>query len=127
MLLILALTALPLVIVGLWSMTVPNNKRTDLSIRSFVKVVVRHIRMFSYVPTDEELQSARKRIPLDAWGRSLLYTRVDSNHFTIVSYGQDGEPGGEGEDRDLVAELYIPSTGHVYDISKLEWLRRPLD
>lgn len=127
MLLILGLTALPIVLVGLWSLTVPNDKRTDLSIRSFASVVLRNVRMFGFIPTDEELKSARKRIPLDAWGRSLLYTRVDSNRFVITSYGSDGVPGGEGEDRDLVAELYIPLSNGVYNVHDVLWTRRPLD
>jgi len=44
----------------------------------------------------------RKEAPLDPWGRSYAY-RYPGEHseFDLVSYGRDGRPGGEGEDRDI--------------------------
>lgn len=40
---------------------------------------------------------------LDPWGRTYLYVAPgpDGHPFEILSYGADGEPGGEGEDTDL--------------------------
>jgi general secretion pathway protein G len=38
----------------------------------------------------------------DPWGRPYTYALDETgNRFTIGSLGRDGEPGGEGEDRDL--------------------------
>lgn len=45
----------------------------------------------------------RKAVPLDPWGHPYIYripgTRGD---YDIVSYGRDGQPGGTGEDADIV-------------------------
>jgi len=43
----------------------------------------------------------RESIPKDAWGRDLEYTLTDGG-FRLVSWGRDGEPGGEGADEDIV-------------------------
>jgi type II secretion system protein G len=41
------------------------------------------------------------KLPLDAWGHPFVY-ESDGNTFTLVSYGRDGKPGGEGTDADIV-------------------------
>jgi hypothetical protein len=41
--------------------------------------------------------------PVDVWQRPLHYS-VDGSRFRIVSYGQDGMPGGEGLDYDLSSD-----------------------
>ncbi|MGD0504147.1 MAG: type II secretion system major pseudopilin GspG [Steroidobacteraceae bacterium] len=44
-----------------------------------------------------------KAIPLDPWGRPYLYKSPgDHGDFDIESYGRDGQPGGEGNDADIV-------------------------
>ncbi|MFZ6646016.1 type II secretion system major pseudopilin GspG [Undibacterium sp. TJN25] len=44
----------------------------------------------------------KKNVPQDPWGHPYLYrspgTKTD---FEILSYGKDGEPGGEGENADI--------------------------
>jgi general secretion pathway protein G len=41
-----------------------------------------------------------KRIPLDPWQHPYVY-RSDGRSLVVVSYGADGQPGGEGRDADL--------------------------
>jgi general secretion pathway protein G len=45
----------------------------------------------------------RKGVPLDPWGRPYLY-RIpgEKGEFDLVSYGKDGQPGGTGENSDIV-------------------------
>ena len=45
----------------------------------------------------------RKSVPLDPWGKPYLY-RFPGEHgdFDVVSLGRDGQPGGSGEDQDIV-------------------------
>lgn len=45
-----------------------------------------------------------KKLPNDPWGRPYQY-RVPGSRgaFDIVSLGADGQPGGEGEDADIVS------------------------
>ena len=39
---------------------------------------------------------------IDPWGRPYLYVRLDEvDRVEILTYGRDGELGGEGEDADL--------------------------
>ena len=42
-------------------------------------------------------------IPLDPWGNEYeyFYPGTHGNKFDIISYGADGQPGGEGEDADV--------------------------
>lgn len=42
----------------------------------------------------------RREVPLDPWGNNYVYDS-DGRDFTLVSYGPDGERGGEGEDADI--------------------------
>jgi general secretion pathway protein G len=42
------------------------------------------------------------KLPQDPWGSSYLYKYPgDRAEFDIYTLGQDGSPGGEGEDRDV--------------------------
>ena len=44
----------------------------------------------------------KKKIPKDPWGRNYHYQFPGSHsEYDIISYGRDGNPGGEGEDRDI--------------------------
>ncbi len=45
-----------------------------------------------------------KAIPKDPWGHEYVY-RSPGEHgdYDLISYGQDGEPGGEGENADIVS------------------------
>lgn len=42
-------------------------------------------------------------IPKDAWGNDFIYQLAPESGkpFVIISYGADGEEGGEGDDKDL--------------------------
>jgi len=44
-----------------------------------------------------------KEIPLDPWGRDYVYMHPgEHGDYDILSYGADKQPGGEGEDTDIV-------------------------
>jgi len=48
----------------------------------------------------------RKPVPEDPWGRPYVYIfpgQVNTQGYDLVSYGQDGKPGGEGEDADILS------------------------
>ena len=42
----------------------------------------------------------RREVPLDPWGNEYVYDS-DGRGFTLVSYGPDGERGGEDDDADI--------------------------
>lgn len=45
-----------------------------------------------------------KEIPLDPWNNSYLYKYPgEHSDYDIISYGSDGKPGGEGNDKDIVS------------------------
>ncbi len=46
----------------------------------------------------------KKEVPLDTWGKSYVY-RSPGEHgpYDLLSYGADGAPGGEGDNRDLTS------------------------
>lgn len=46
----------------------------------------------------------KKGVPDDPWGRPYIYTCPgEHGEYDIVSYGRDGKPGGEGEDKDVTS------------------------
>ena len=42
----------------------------------------------------------RRDVPLDPWNNEFAYD-ADGREFTLLSYGADGERGGEGDDADI--------------------------
>jgi general secretion pathway protein G len=45
-----------------------------------------------------------KAIPKDPWGNEYVYICPGEHYdYDLISYGRDGEPGGEGEDTDIVS------------------------
>jgi general secretion pathway protein G len=46
----------------------------------------------------------KKDIPLDPWGKSYNYKSPgDHGPYDIISYGADGVPGGDGDNRDITS------------------------
>ena len=48
----------------------------------------------------------RKEVPLDPWGRPYIYRSPGEQNpggYDLVSYGADGQPGGEGEAADVLS------------------------
>lgn len=45
----------------------------------------------------------RKAVPVDPWGKPYLY-RIpgEKGEFDLISYGKDGQPGGTGENADIL-------------------------
>ena len=46
----------------------------------------------------------RKEVPLDPWGRPYVYRSPGEANpwgYDLLTYGKDGDPGGEGEDADI--------------------------
>ncbi len=42
------------------------------------------------------------RLPLDPWGNQFIYLSPGAHgDFDIISYGSDGAPGGESDDKDI--------------------------
>jgi general secretion pathway protein G len=42
----------------------------------------------------------RRAVPMDPWGNEYVYD-VDGREFTLISYGADGERGGEEDGADI--------------------------
>lgn len=43
-----------------------------------------------------------KNVPLDPWGNSYVYKSPgDHGDYDLLSYGKDGQPGGDGEAADI--------------------------
>lgn len=46
----------------------------------------------------------KKGLPVDPWGKPYVYQQPGSHgEYDLLSYGRDGKPGGEGEDKDVVS------------------------
>jgi Type II secretion system (T2SS), protein G len=49
---------------------------------------------------DEEATVNNKGQPVDSWGNPFGY-QVNGENYVVISYGRDGQPGGEGYDADF--------------------------
>lgn len=46
----------------------------------------------------------KKEVPLDPWGKPYLYKSPgEHGPYDLLSYGADGTPGGEGDNRDVTS------------------------
>jgi Type II secretion system (T2SS), protein G len=52
------------------------------------------------IDENQHLLINENKQPLDDWGHPFRY-QVEGDNYVIISYGQDGEPGGKGYDADL--------------------------
>lgn len=55
----------------------------------------------------------------DGWGRDLYWESDGENKVKVWSLGQDGQPGGEGEDADMTVE-FIGSQAEQQDFPKVQ-------
>jgi general secretion pathway protein G len=55
------------------------------------------------IPTKYAVGGYLKKVPVDPWNNEYVYLSpgLHSNDFDLISYGADGEPGGEGTDADI--------------------------
>jgi len=54
------------------------------------------------IPTKYQDGGYLKKVPVDPWGTPYAFLSPGINDsFDIISYGADGEPGGEGKDADI--------------------------
>ncbi len=70
----------------------------------------------SYPPALEELRASTKPnwdgpylpkdVPLDPWGHPYIYRVPGDNGqpYALLSYGKDGQPGGEGDNEDITSQ-----------------------
>lgn len=57
-------------------------------------------------PTSWRGPYLRKAVPLDPWKRPYIFLspgEVNLNGYDLVSYGADGQPGGEGDNADILS------------------------
>ena len=57
-------------------------------------------------PVNWSAPYVRKAIPADPWGHPYVYVspgRVNPTGYDLLSYGADGQPGGEGKNPDLTS------------------------
>ncbi len=54
------------------------------------------------IPSRYPKNAYLKKTPVDPWGNPYIYLSPGvHDQFDIISYGSDGEPGGEGNDADV--------------------------
>jgi general secretion pathway protein G len=58
------------------------------------------------VPTNWRGPYLRKDVPLDPWGHPYVYKypgEANPNGYDLMSYGADGQPGGDDENADITS------------------------
>ena len=103
---------------------VPPSHQTITAMVDIQKVVFVYIARYGNAPLTLE---ALKRIDMsmniaDVWGREILY-HIDGNSIILTSYGQDGKPGGVGQDEDVscIFKIKNPQGGWLKEIDMPEF------
>ena len=69
------------------------------------KVTKSRQRRFPNAIEDANSYFEHGEVPVDAWGNEFIYECVDDcRSYRLTSYGEDGSPGGEGSNADIVSE-----------------------
>jgi general secretion pathway protein G len=83
-----------------------NQRQARAKIRNLETLFKSHHRIMGRFPSEEEgfkvLIDARllEQVPVDPWGRQYVY-RLNKERSGVVSYGEDGVPGGQGDNADI--------------------------
>lgn len=59
---------------------------------------------------------------LDGWGRSLIYTVLDDKFIILVSLGEDGRVGGEGQNVDLGRVYNAKNDDGTWNVNDVNWI-----
>lgn len=87
-----------------------NVRTTELAMLEAETQLAYHFAMNGRYPSSNQGlrvladRSPRRSVPTDGWKRPLTYQQP-SDHgqdYDLVSYGRDGEPGGDSYDADIV-------------------------
>jgi general secretion pathway protein G len=84
----------------------PKQHQARAKIRQLETLFKSHHRIMGRFPSEEEgfkvLLDAHllDQVPVDPWGRQYVY-RLNKEHTGVVSYGEDGVPGGQGDNADI--------------------------
>jgi len=86
----------------------PPQRQARAKIRQLETLFKSHHRIMGRFPSEQEgfsvLINAKllDGVPVDPWGRPYVY-RYNDKHSGVVSYGEDGVPGGQGESADITS------------------------
>lgn len=126
---IMFIALLMLVATGIFSYFLSDRVSDQTVTRTTMWVVKRRILVYAH--QNNQLPKSLANIPTlprfdnsikDAWGRSLQYQINENKTITLKSLGQDGLPGGAGENADII--LSFPTHGADGDWSDplVNWL-----
>jgi general secretion pathway protein G len=84
----------------------PKQHEARAKIRRLETLFKAHHRIMGRFPSEQEgfsvLINAHliDAVPVDPWGRPYVY-RYNDKHSGVVTYGEDGAPGGQGDSADI--------------------------
>jgi hypothetical protein len=61
----------------------------------------------------------------DCWGHPISYSVDASGMVTLISYGQDNKPGGEGSDADMVGRYPSRQPDGRWSDASVAWAKEP--
>jgi general secretion pathway protein G len=83
-----------------------KQRQARAKIRQLETLFKAHHRILGRFPSEQEgfsvLINAKllDQVPVDPWGRPYVY-RLNEQHSGVVTYGEDGVPGGQGDSADI--------------------------
>ncbi len=86
----------------------PKQHEARAKIRQMETLFKSHHRIMGRFPSEQEgfsvLINAKllDAVPVDPWGRPYVY-RYNDKHSGVVTYGEDGVPGGQGDSADITS------------------------
>ena len=100
----------------------------DMTVNAMIETIVRaHMYMKEHREYPPSLAVLPKREGYandiaDGWDRELIYRVSDDGTIILTSLGEDGQPGGEGNDQDIVKKYRTKNQDGSWNIDDTFWI-----
>jgi hypothetical protein len=95
--------------------TAPPVSVTKDRLHRIVGEIYNYVSTYGDVPKNIEALFEKGQLQhyvTDGWGNQIIFTVLNNNKVSVTSYGQDGKPGGQESNSDIVLEV------NPYDIEE---------
>ena len=98
-----------IVVIFLFVENVPPESHTKT-----VMIAIMYQRIPAYIAVHHQLPNSLADLPIipqhgedvkDGWGRDIRFAKDSDGVMTLISFGSDGMPGGNGRDADIVRKF----------------------
>ena len=102
---------------------------TDGSMHMMKRRILRYAHLHNELPReikDLPVMEGYSNSTQDGWGREIPFV-IKDNTVTLTSYGKDGQPGGNGDDEDMIGIFSLKDKNNAWEKELAEWIKDPFN